>query len=474
MATRGKKIPQTYYFIGIRGVAMAGLAIMLKQRGLTVSGSDDVSSYPDETTEQRFDEHGIEVFIGFDADRIKQIKPDIVVVSAAFGPQNPEVKAARSARLTIQTHSEALGALMEGYEGVGVAGVHGKTTTTALLAFILKQAGFSPSYAIGAPDVRDLDGSARIGEGKHFIVEADEYKKSEDDKTPRFMDLPLKHVIITSIELDHPDVYDTAEDVYRAFYQLSIRLPRDGTIVACVDSPLVRRLVQRSVDRKCLTYGFGSQAEVVINEIKGVDNQTSFTLRSHGELVGTFTIQLPGKHNILNAAAAIIMAQKLGVSVRAIAKAVEQFHGPARRFELLGDYNGAAIYHDYAHHPTALTYLIATAKERFPQKKLVFVFQPHTYSRTGKFLKEFASSLAVADQLILLNIFASAREKSGYVSIKDLVDEVRKLKPETEYRSNLQEAATYLTSFVTKDHVVFLVGAGDVYKIYQKLQERSS
>jgi UDP-N-acetylmuramate--alanine ligase len=166
------------------------------------------------------------------------------------------------------------------------------------------------------------------------------------------------------------------------------------------------------------------------------------------------------------------MARKLGVSVTTIAKAVERFRGPARRFEKLGEYNGAAIYHDYAHHPTALNYLIETIKERFPSSRLVFVFQPHTYSRTGKLLKEFAASLSRADQLILLNIYASAREKSGYVTIKDLVDEVRKVKPEAEYRSNLQEAATYLASFITSDHVVFLVGAGDVHKIYDKLQDR--
>ncbi len=451
---------------------MTGLAIMLRQRGLSVCGSDDENSYTDAATEKRFRDLGIEVFIGFKGERIREKKPDTIIVSAAFGPQNPEVKAARSARITVRTHSEALGDIMAGFEGVGVAGVHGKTTTTSLLAFILKEAGFAPSYAIGAPNVPDLAGSARLGDGKYFVVEADEYKKSEQDKTPRFMDLPLKHVIITSIELDHPDVYDTAEDVYKAFYQLSVRIPRDGTIVACVDSPLVRRLVQRRVDLKCLTYGFSSQAEYAIGEVVQTTSMTSFTLRRGGDVVGRFSMKLPGRHNALNATGAIIMAQKLGVSIGAITKAVERFDGPARRFERLGEYNEAPIFHDYAHHPTAINYLIETIKERFPKSRLVFVFQPHTYSRTGKLIKEFATSLSAADQLILLNIYASAREKSGYVTIKDLVDEVRKLKPEAEYRSNLQEAATYLASFITKDHVVFLVGAGDVHKIFDKLQSR--
>ncbi len=414
--------------------------------------------------------HKITVLKGFNAKNVS-FKPDVVVVSAAYGLTNVEFKAAKSLRLTIKTQSEVLGELMARYEGVGVAGVHGKTTTSSLLAFILQEAGYSPSYAIGAPDVPGLKGNAVIGDGKYFIAEADEYRKSEVSKQPKFLDLPLKHVIITSIELDHPDVFETAEDVYQAFYQLSIRIPRDGTLVACIDSPLVRRLVARSVDRKCLTYGFGAQAEYQICDVINSADKTTFSIKTAADKIGPFTILLPGNHNILNATAAAVMAMKLGVSTRVIAKALLIFKGPARRFERLGEFNGAPVYHDYAHHPTALGYLIETIKQKFPQSRLVLVFQPHTYSRTGKLLKEFAETLSTADQLILLNIFASAREKSGYVTIKDLVDEVRKLKPDAEYRSSLSEAATYLGSFVSKDHVVFLVGAGDVYKIFQKLQD---
>ena len=470
MATRQKKEPKSFYFIGINGVAMSGLAVMLKQSGYEVSGSDEAEEFPTDAVLSR---NNITVHRGFKADNLK-FKPDVVVVSAAYGVNNVEFKAAKSLRITIQTQSEALGLLMQRYEGVGVAGVHGKTTTSSLLSYILKESGNSPSYMIGAPDVPGLSGNAFLGDGKYFVAEADEYRKSEASKEPKFLDLPLKHVIITSIELDHPDVYETAEDVYRAFYQLTIRIPRDGTIVACTDSPLVRRLVQRSVDRKCLTYGFGSQAEYVITKPTHTSTTTSFSLQTAGGEIGTFTMKLPGKHNILNASAAIIMAIKLGVSTKAIAQALATFEGPARRFEHLGEFNGAPIFHDYAHHPTALGYLIETAKEQFPDSRLVLVFQPHTYSRTGKLLKEFASSLAVADQLILLNIFASAREKSGYVTIKDLVDEVRKLKPDAEYRSSLEDAATYLSSFISSNHVVFLVGAGDVYKIFQKLREQHS
>ncbi len=462
--------PRSYYFVGIRGVAMTGLAIMMKQLGFEVRGSDDIGSYTDAKTEEHFKELGIEVFIGFDAAHIKEIKPDVVIVSAAFGLANPEVKAAKSSRITLLTHSEALGEVMRSFEGIGIAGVHGKTTTTSILAYILKESGYSPSYAIGAPDVPGLEANGHIGDGKYFVVEADEYKKSDENLSPRFLDLPLKHVIITSIELDHPDVYATAEDVYQAFYQLSTKIPRDGTIVACIDSPLVRRLVARRVDRNCLTYGFSSQSQYQVESVSSTDEGTAFSITDKDKKYGPFVTKLPGKYNILNATGAIIMAMRLGLTEQKIAAALKSFTGPARRFEKMGEYNGALIYQDYAHHPTAVTSLIEAVKEKFPNRRLVFVFQPHTYSRTGKLLKEFATSLSAADNLLLLNIFASAREKSGYVTIKDLILEVDKLKPDVEYRSSLDEAAKYLSSFISKEDIVFLVGAGDVYKIFEKIQ----
>jgi len=465
MAKHGKE-PKSFYFIGINGVLMSGLAVMAKELGFEVTGSDENEEFP---TDEVLIRHGIKVNKGFNAENLSG-KPDVVIVSPAYGMNNVEFKAAKSRRLTIKAPSEALGGFMEPYEGVGVVGVHGKTTTTALLAFILKEAGFSPSYVIGTSDIPGLESSAHLGDGKYFIVEGDEYRRSETDKQPKFLDYPLKHIIITAIELDHPDVYDTAEDVYKVFYNLSVKVPRDGTIIACVDSPLVRRLVQRRVDRHCLTYGFTSQAEYQLVDYEMSRDSTTFSLRTSEQKRGPFVMQLPGKHNALNAAAAIIMATQLGVTEAAATQALRKFQGPARRFEKMGEYNGAEIYQDYAHHPTAIDFLLETAKARFPDKRVVLVFQPHTYSRTGKLLKEFAESLAAADKLILLNIFSSAREKSGFITIKDLVVEVDKLKPDTEFRSNLEEAATYLRGFISEKDVVFLVGAGDVYKIYDQLK----
>lgn len=446
---------------------MSGLALMAKQLGYTVCGSDLPEKFP---TDHLLDEQGITVYEEFDAAHLKE-KPDVVVVSAAYGPNNPEYKAAKSARIVIKTQSEMLAELMTGYENIGVTGVHGKTTTTSLVAVILQEAGFSPSYAIGTSGVPGLVGNGHIGSGKYFVAEADEYKKSELQNEPKFLDLPLKHIIITSIELDHPDMYQTAEEVYQAFYQLTTKVPRDGLIVACADWPLVRRIINRLVDRPCLTYGFDPSAMYQIVDFVDAE-QTSFSLKTADEQLGPFRLPLPGKHNALNAAAAIILTKALGVNVETITKTLATFAGPERRFQVLGEFNGAPVIDDFAHHPTALRYLLDATRHRYPGKRIVAVFQPHTYSRTGKLLKEFASSLLAADKIILLNIYASAREKSGYVTIKDLLTEVAKQRPDVEFRANLPEVAQYLRGFLSKNDVLLLIGAGDVNKIYSLLSER--
>lgn len=463
--------PRTLYFIGIKGTMMSGLAIMAKDVGYLVSGSDVSETFP---TDALLTRHQIEVFTGFDGPRVKQLKPDLVVVSAAYGLQNPEVKAAKSARLNVVSQSEMLARLMAPFEGIGVAGVHGKTTTTAMVALILVEAGFAPSYAIGASQIPGLQGNAKIGEGKYFVVEADEYRRSESSAEPKFLDLPLKHVIITSIELDHPDLYETAEAVYQAFYRLCVRLPRDGTIIANLDWPLIRRLASRVTDRQFETYGLDSGADYQLVDLQESRETTSFRLKTSQQTLGPFSISLPGSYNALNATAAIIMTLRFGVTLPAITRALSHFQGPERRFQYLGKLNGAPVFDDFAHHPTAVTNLLAAARKRFPDRRIVLVFQPHTYSRTGKFLQEFAASLQTADVLVLLNIYASAREKTGYVSIKDLINAVRRLKPDIEYRSSLDEVATYLSSSVKENDLVLLVGAGDVYKIFSKLQNATA
>lgn len=452
------------HFIGLNGMGMSALAVMAKELGYSVTGSDVDEVFP---TDQVLKNSKIVVLKGFSAKNI--VGRPRVVVSAAYGVENPEVKEARKKRLVVLTYSEVLGEIMKRFEGVGITGVHGKTTTTSMLAFILQEAGFSPSYVIGAPYVQGLNANGHLGQGKYFVVEADEYKKSEESKESKFLDLPLKHIVVTSIELDHPDQFQTAEDVYQAFYKLSVKIPRDGIIVACTDWPLVRRLVSRRADRSFLTYGVDPSAHFQLIDVKEGD-KTVFSIKVSDQKLGPFTIQLPGVHNALNATAAIIMAMHLGVTESMVNSALKKFTGPMRRFQELGKFNDAIIIDDYAHHPTAVEAVIESAKKRFPSKKITVVFQPHTYSRTGKLLTEFAESLKGADKLILLNIFASAREKSGYVSISDLIREIKETEIDFEYRDNLEEAAKLLKGSIDGSDVVILMGAGDVYKIFSLLK----
>lgn len=463
---RAKSEPKSLYFLGIKGVAVSGLAIMAKQLGYEVSGSDVGDVF---ITDELLKKHHISYHNNFDAHHLdKENKPDLMVVGASFGANNVEYKAAKALRIPMMTQSEMLGKVMSSFEGVGVAGTHGKTTTTAMLALILKEAGFSPSYAIGTSSIPGLEGNAQIGDGKYFVVEADEYKKSDTSLEPKFFDLPLKHLIVTSIEFDHPDVFQTAEQIYNAFYRLTLKLPRDGVLVACIDWPLSRRLAYRRVDRSVLTFGFDPSARYQIIDFQA-NEKISFKIKGPEATYGLVELSVPGRYNALNATAAFLMAIKLGVAEPTALKALRHFQGVKRRFELLGEFNGAQVFDDYAHHPTALRFLFEATRKRFPTKRIVAVFQPHTYSRTGKMLHEFASALQEADKVILLNIFASAREKSGYVTIKDLVDAVKPLKPDVEYRSSLEEATQYLRGFVTSKDVVLLIGAGDVYEIYKKL-----
>lgn len=453
------------YFIGIKGVAMTYLAIMTKELGYEVSGSDTDEVF---ITDELLQRKNIPFFNGFDASNIKNFKPDIVVISAAYGVNNPEVKAAKSMRVTTYTQSEMLAEIMKDFDVVGVSGVHGKTTVTSMLALVMQEAGFSPSYAIGTSNIPGLDSNAQIGNGKYFVVEADEYKKSELDLQPKFLDYPIKHLIVTSIELDHPDVFPSAEHMYQAFYKLAMKIPRRGSIIANSDWPLVRRLVSRLADRNCQTFGFEKGADWQIVDLQE-GSRTSFYLKGKEEKIGPIVMGMPGRHNVLNGAVTYLMARSLGVEKASIVKTLSSFKGPKRRFELLGDYNGATFYDDYAHHPTAIKFLVDAARKTWPNKRITLVFQPHTYSRTSKLLREFAESLKDVDRLILLNIWASAREKGNFVTIRDLIHEIRNYRGDVEFRTSLEEVAAYLAGSVSSRDIVLLVGAGDVYKVYEKL-----
>ncbi len=452
------------HFVGIKGVGMSALAILAKEMGYKVSGSDVEEIF---VTDKALEKAGIKV-TGFDPKNL-QYKPDLVVVSAAFGNDNLEVKTARKKRLDIKPYSEALAMFSQDSQVIAVAGVHGKTTTTAIISFLLKKANLDPSFIIGSGIVPSLGTNAHKGKGEYFILEADEYRKSQTDNDSKFLDLTPKIEVITSIEMDHPDMFDSEEFIYDAFYRFACRIPRNGFIVLCIDYPKSRRLIRSLADRDFETYGFQNGAVWKIVSFKELGFATDFSILNNAKKLGPFRIKIPGEANALNATAAIIVALKLGIDEKIIKKYLPNFLGVKRRFEKIGKINNINIYDDYAHHPRAIRMTLEAARLKFPDAKIWCIFQPHTYSRTKKLLNEFAKSFKSADKVIFTEIYSSAREKKATVTSDDLALATRQFQRGVKYISSRSKVVQEIIDNAEGSVFIITMGAGDVYKIGEEI-----
>lgn len=452
---------QSIYLIGIKGVGMTALAKYYQQAGFLVEGSDNAESY---VTDEILLNANIKVLSPFDKKNLKNIKPDLVVVSAAYDENNPEFKEAKTRKLKIVYYSEALGMISSGKRLIAVAGIHGKTTTTSLVALLLDKAGLSPSYIIGAANVPVLGSNGHFGDSEYFVMEADEYRKSPSSADSKFLDLNPEIAIISSIELDHPDFFGSVEDVYNAFYRFSCRVPRDGSIIINIDYPKSKKLVMSLADRKFETYGFSDEAKWKIIDLNSEDG-TEFSLFHDNEKIGPFTLEMPGKHNALNAAATIIVAHLLGIDLEITKRVISEFKGVQRRFEKIAQLDGITIIDDYAHHPTAIEFTLEAVRAQYPRDKIWCIFQPHTFSRTQALLKEFGKAFKYADKVIITDIYASAREKEGVISSLDLVKEIQKNRDNVYYFNSFQKIEKYFKDFGKSPLVVVTIGAGDIYKL---------
>lgn len=459
---------QNIYMIGIKGVGMTALAIYLKQSGHDVTGSDTSDVY---VTDQLLKENNISFYNHFDEKNLHTLKYDSIIISAAYDETNEEVAEAFRRKMNTKYYSEVLGEITAGKYTIAVAGVHGKTTTTAMLALMLEEGKLDPSFIIGSGDVPNFKSNAKKGEGDYFVLEADEYRKSPTDNTPKFLDLTPEIAIISSIELDHPDIYPSIEDIYHAFYRLACRVPRNGSIILCLDYPKSKKLIRTIVDRNFETYGFDPSSKWRIVNARQESEWNVFSVEMQGTVYGPFRMQLPGNHNILNATAAMIAALKIGVSVQAIKDALEKFKSVKRRFELVGKVGGIVVIDDYAHHPTAITKTLEAAKRKYIDHKIWCIFQPHTYSRTEKLLEEFGESFKGADEVIIMDIFASKREGTGNVSSSDLVEKIRKVQSHVNYIPDAKGVEDYIKNNVKGQAVVLTVGAGDIYKLSQDIKQ---
>jgi UDP-N-acetylmuramate--alanine ligase len=435
------------HLIGIGGMHMSAIASILLSRGITVTGSDIA---PSRFTE-RLQREGATVFDGHDANNLGQ--PDLVVATVAAGEGNPEIRAARARGIPLVIRAEMVAALMEGMRGVCVAGTHGKTTTSSLLAYALVRAGRMPSYLLGGDSV-DLDRNAAPGTGPEIVVEADEYAEA-------FLHYHPSLAIVTNVEVDHLDYYKTEAGITRAFGQFLTQVQAGGDIFPCADSP---RLMQILDERGPLaatvhTYALDAPAEWTARVLSTAPEHV-FSVQRSGRDFGQFATSLAGRHNVANCLGAIAALDTLGLSGEEIRAAVAGFHGARRRFELTGEAAGVIVVDDYAHHPTEIRATIAAARERFPGRRLVAVFQPHTFSRTEYLLESFRDCFEAADALVLLPTYAARETAEAGLDATSLAAAITK--PTPILASGQDDATAQLLASVHSGDVVLTLGAGTV------------
>lgn len=439
-----------FFIVGICGVGMTAIAQILRHRGHVVEGSDTGETF---FTSSVLAREGIPVRVGF---RPENIPPDCdaVIHSTAYGPETPDLQEAVRRHVPIFSYPEILGMLFDRSEGVSIAGSHGKTTTTALAGVLLSAAGKDPTVVVGSA-VADFHGNARIGKGKLLVVETDEYQNKFTKYAPR-------HLLVTNIDYDHPDFFRSKEAYIAAFDCFIKKLPRDGILVTNGDDPTLESIL-RSLRRSSIRFGKSGAADVQLLSCAWESDHQYIVVRAFGNEFA-FALPLPGEYNAMNATAAIALAFPLGAREEHLSS-LATFQGLARRFVVRAVVSGIPIIEDYAHHPAEIRAAISGARQRWPNRRILAVFQPHTFSRTRAFLADFGAALSTADCVILLDIYASVREKDpGGIASSDIRKAMKK-PGNAVCVPGVEEAVSALRRVMTPDDVVLLLGAGNVWQI---------
>jgi UDP-N-acetylmuramate--alanine ligase len=458
------------HFVGIKGVGTAPLAIIAKEAGFTVTGSDMGEVF---ITDEILKKAGISPLVGFKKEHITT--PDLVIFTGAHnGFNNIEVKEAKEKGIEILTTGQAAGLFMSGklfnkkYIGISIAGTHGKTTTSGMLATILKENNYDPSYIIGTSNINPLGSPGHFGRGKYFVTEADEYANDPaSDKTPKFLWQHPQIAVITNIEFDHPDIYNSLDEVYQAFLTFANQLPDTGILITYGDDPQVQKLMKEA-QKKFITFGFSPDNNYVITKLSQSGEHMFFWVSGYGKNLGEFMLQVYGEHNALNALAAFIAAIEAGVPVEKAKSALRAFSGSKRRLEYIGELStGSKLYDDYAHHPTAVKKTLKALRKQFPKKKIICIFQPHTFSRTKKLFNDFLRAFENADTVVMTDIYASAREPfDPTVTSMKLAEAMRQYHKEVILQPKLEDVINYINQKKFRsDTILVTMGAGDIYKI---------
>ncbi len=439
------------HFVGIGGIGMSGIAEILLDQGFTVTGSDRAAS---ENTD-RMKELGAGVFIGHEA---KNVSPDVdaLVYSSAVAPDNPELQEAQRRKIPVIRRAEMLAEVMRLKYGIGIAGTHGKTTTTSMVGLILIEGGVDPTVIVGGR-LRGLAGSnARLGKGQFIVVEADEFDRS-------FLSIAPTIAVLTTLETDHLDCYRDLEDIKSAFIQFASKVPFYGFVVLCLDEPALQDIMPK-LKKKIITYGLNGQADLQAVDIAHRQNVTRFVVLYGGKELGDVELQIPGKHNVQNALAAIAVGLEVGIPFAKVKAGIEKFTGVFRRWELKAEVGGVTVIDDYAHHPTEIRATLAGAKAGW-RRRVICVFQPHLYSRTRDFYDEFGRAFFNADVLVLTDVYPAREEPIQGVSGELIVNAAREFgHKNVTYVPDKKDIPAYLLKIKRPGDIIITMGAGDIWK----------
>ncbi|WP_459479840.1 UDP-N-acetylmuramate--L-alanine ligase [Clostridium saccharoperbutylacetonicum] len=450
---KNKKI----HFIGIGGISMSGLAAVLLNNGFKVSGSD----FKDSPMLDKLKTLGAEVYIGHKRENIKDA--DLVVYTAAIPSDNPELLEAQEKNITLMDRAEFLGQIMKGHKyNVAITGTHGKTTCTSMLSHVTLADDLDPTILVGG-ELDAIGGNFRIGKSDYFLVEACEYKRS-------FLKFFPYVGIILNIDADHLDCYKDIDEIADTFLKFSKLIPNDGYLVGCIDDFRVKEILLKA-NCNTLSYGFSDDADVTAkNIIFNKNGCATFDVYKGNKNLFTLTLNVPGKHNILNALASTCVSLIFEISADSIIEGLSKCKGAHKRFEYKGELNGVTVIDDYAHHPTEIQATLSTAKQ-IDHNKTYCIFQPHTYTRTKALFDEFTECFNDTDELILMDIYAAREKNTGLVSSDELGDALRKKGIKCTNVHSHDEALNYVKSKLTAGDLLLTVGAGDVVIVGEKYLE---
>ena len=439
------------FFVGIGGIGMSGIAELLMNLEFNVSGSDMSAN----ENVKRLESLGIEISIGHDPNNVTN-KIDVLVYSSAVPLENPEIIRAKQKGIPIIRRAEMLGELISVKEtSIAVGGTHGKTTTASMAGTILSNAKMDPTLVVGGL-VHNLDSNSKLGSGDIIVVEADEFDRS-------FLALKPTIAIITNIELEHMDCYKDLDDLQDAFIKFCRSVPFYGAIIACVDSPAVQEIITK-IERPMITYGRSRDAAYRAKNLRFHENKSTYSVFRAEECLGDIELNVPGEHNILNSLAAVVLGFEMGLSFNMIAKGMKSYLGVRRRFDIKGVYDDILIVDDYAHHPTEVEATLGSARSGW-DRRIVAVFQPHLFSRTKEFFKEFAHALLTADIVVITDIYPAREQPIAGVTSKLIYDELSiKLKERCYLLPDLDGLVDTLDNITQSGDMILTMGAGDIWR----------